>query len=244
MDLNALQRDWNAFGKSDPFWAILTDPARRGNKWRPDEFFETGVCEVRELLRYLESLGVEVQRRMALDFGCGAGRLSQALAAHFEEVHGVDVAPSMIELANRLNRCPQRCVYHVNASERLELFEDQTFDLIYSNITLQHIPPRISKQYIAEFIRTLRRDGVVVFQVPSRPANPVKEAVKRAAAKSLLRCFRTLGYINRPVIVMHSIKREDVVRLLMAQGAQVLDVAETESAGKSWVTHRYCATKP
>ena len=43
--------------------------------------------------------GSPAARRSALDFGCGIGRLSQALAEHFDQVYGVDISPKMIELA-------------------------------------------------------------------------------------------------------------------------------------------------
>ena len=52
----------------------------------------------------LAARGLPRARALALDFGCGAGRLSRALAAHFEHVVGVDVSASMIETARALNR--------------------------------------------------------------------------------------------------------------------------------------------
>ena len=99
MDLRELQRHWDTFGRTDPFWAILTDPSRRGNKWDPASFFATGRDEVAAHMAEATRLGVPQARRRALDFGCGAGRLTQALADHFDAVVGVDVAPSMVALA-------------------------------------------------------------------------------------------------------------------------------------------------
>jgi SAM-dependent methyltransferase len=109
MDLAALQRHWDTFGKQDPFWAILTDPERRGNRWSPEEFFETGRVEIAELMANAERLAVPRRWQRALDFGCGAGRLTQALGDRFASVVGVDVAPSMIALARAHNRQPHRC---------------------------------------------------------------------------------------------------------------------------------------
>src|SRR5207244_5372763 len=118
-----------------------SDPEKRGNKWSVEEFFETGTREIRALMDYLASLRIDGSKRKALDFGCGAGRLTQALAAYYAEVSGVDIAPSMIELARKYNRHPDRCEYFLNARADLSLFPDGEFDLVYSNITLQPIDP-------------------------------------------------------------------------------------------------------
>ena len=44
MELKELQKQWHLFGKRDPLWAIITWEDKKGNKWDPDEFFET-VCK-------------------------------------------------------------------------------------------------------------------------------------------------------------------------------------------------------
>ena len=53
MELERLQREWNAFGEQDPLWAILTVPDRRGGRWDLEEFLATGRHEVEEVLREL-----------------------------------------------------------------------------------------------------------------------------------------------------------------------------------------------
>src|SRR5262245_2563521 len=91
MDLSALKEHWNRFGRTDPMWAILSWPGKEKGQWTPEEFFDTGVREIAYVLNYAKTLSVRYRRRRALDFGCGVGRLTQALAPHFEEVHGVDI---------------------------------------------------------------------------------------------------------------------------------------------------------
>ena len=106
MNIKRLRRHWDALGKSDPLWANLTNDDKRGGKWDADEFFLTGEQEIEEVMDFVGSLSVTFEHGRALDFGCGVGRLTQALAARFDEVWGVDIAPSMIEMAGRYNRCP------------------------------------------------------------------------------------------------------------------------------------------
>ncbi len=165
--LEELQRTWDEFGQTDPFWSILTHPDKKGNKWDLDDFFQTGKKEINALLAHLETLRLPLRKEKALDFGCGVGRLTQALACHFHVVEGVDIAPSMIELANKLNHYGDRCKFHLNAKADLSLFDDETFDFIYTNIVLQHMEPAYSKKYLGEFLRVLVPDGVLVFKITS-----------------------------------------------------------------------------
>ena len=167
MDFSQLQRTWDAFGRLDPFWAILTDPGRRGNRWDPAEFFATGRDEVAALVQRAIRLGVPGRWGTALDFGCGAGRLTQALADHVDQVVGIDVAPSMIDLARRHNAHGPRCRFEVNDRPDLSRFGDAAFDVVYAGRVLQHMEPGYAEGYIREFVRVLAPGGYLAFDVPS-----------------------------------------------------------------------------
>ena len=190
-----LQETWDALGTEDPLWAVLSAPGTRGNRWNRDEFFATGEAEIAGLFDDLATRGVAVQHGRALDFGCGVGRLTQALATRFDLVDGVDIAESMVAAARRFNRHGDRCSYHVNVRADLSLFSDGVFDLIYSRITLQHIPPEFTKRYIVEFARVLSPGGVAVVHIPDG-MTPLREAVFRMAM-TRRRLARRLGAARR-----------------------------------------------
>lgn len=175
-----LQETWDALGAEDPLWAVLSAPGTRGNRWNPQEFFATGQAEIAALFDDLATRRVALQHGRALDFGCGVGRLTQALATRFDRVDGVDIAESMVAAARRFNRHGDRCAYHVNDRADLSLFDDGVFDLIYSRITLQHIPPEFTKRYLIEFARVLSPGGVAVVHIPDG-MTPLREAVFRMA---------------------------------------------------------------
>lgn len=172
MELKELQRNWNAFGETDPLGAILTEPDKVGGNWEKGEFFGRGIDEIDQVMDYVWSLGLTPRRGRALDFGCGVGRLTQALCRYFDRCHGVDIAPSMIQLAHAYNRFGPRCRYHLNAVDDLSLFPDGHFDFIYSNIVLQHMRTEYSRNYIKEFIRILASGGLAIFQLPSTRPDP------------------------------------------------------------------------
>jgi SAM-dependent methyltransferase len=154
---------WDRHARRDPLWAILSDSEKKGRKWDLSRFFEAGVNEIESLWYELDSQGIVVGRGAALDFGCGVGRLTQALAPHFDRVTGVDISACMQELATRVNRFSQIVSYVRNVAPDLKLFPDNTFDFIVSNIVLQHIRPDIALSYVTEFCRVLKPRGLSVF---------------------------------------------------------------------------------
>ncbi|MDQ3830924.1 MAG: class I SAM-dependent methyltransferase [Candidatus Tectomicrobia bacterium] len=241
-DLQELQKNWNAFGTTDPFWAILTWPDKQGNRWDPDEFFALGRAEIDMIMTHVTSLNLPLPRRKALDFGCGVGRITQALAAYFDEVSGVDIAPAMVELARTYNRHGRRCQYFVNDTNKLALFENDTFDLIYSIITLQHIKPPYIRDYLKEFLRILTPGGLLVFQVPSEPVPELRPTPGQPGESD---AFTHEVYPqHQPYMEMHSIPQDEVLAWLLRHGAKILQVMDDTSAGPTWVSFRYFVTKP
>ena len=167
-------------------------------------------------MSYVHSLGLKVPRKKALDFGCGVGRLTQSLADHFSEVCGLDIASSMIELANKYNRHGDKCRYYLNQHPDLKLFDDNDFDFIYSNITLQHMAPVYSQKYIQEFLRILSPEGLLVFQLPDAPATihqkTLRQAIKSLTPNALLMAYRKLRYGGiKPVMRMYGINKDRMI---------------------------------
>lgn len=236
MNLRDLQKNWDRLGAKDALWSILTHSGKKGRKWNEEEFFATGIKELKNVFAHTRALGIKVYLIKALDFGCGAGRVTQALAKYFDEVHGVDIAPSMIEFARQHNYYPYKCSYHLNREADLRLFKDDSFSFIYSNITLQHIIPPYTKRYIKEFMRILAPGGVLVFQLPSQPAFTLKGLMIRLIPGHLLTKMRH-------GMEMHGIQKDLVIHLLNQSRATVVDIQHNMSAGKGWVSLTYYVIK-
>jgi len=241
VNLKDLQKKWDEFGESDPFWSILSSSEKKGGKWQVEGFFGTGVKEIGEVINYVESLGINVPRKMALDFGCGVGRLTQALADYFDEVVGIDISPSMIELANKYNRYGNKCIYYLNTANDLKLFPDNRFNLIYSNITLQHMEPRYSKNYIKEFLRILAPQGIIIFQLPSESTQTLRKLIRHIIPTLLLNFYNKVRYGG--TMEMYGIYKDEVLRLLRDNGGKILEMKKDQYAVKGWISFRYFVTK-
>ena len=170
------KKDWNELAEMDPLWAIVTFREKKFGKWDKDEFFQSGEKQVEELIKLCKNLGYPAEFKNALDFGCGVGRLTIPLSKKFARCVGVDISETMINLAKKYQNSPN-CEYIVNSDKKLSMLENGSFDLIYSIIVLQHVPEKeLIKSYLSEFIRILKKNGILVFQLPSRL--PIKHRIQ------------------------------------------------------------------
>lgn len=248
MSLTKLKHDWEQLGHIDPYYAILSDPKLKYDKWDINEFFETGHGEIEGVLQHAVKLGYPSGRELALDFGCGVGRCTRALSEYFKQCHGVDVAQNMIARAKELNRSISNCKFTVNCEEHLRMFPDNYFDLIYSNLVLQHLSNKFMiKSYICEFIRVLKQNGLLIFQLPSYI--PLRRRFQiRTRLYSLLLMFRLNERFAYQRLKLHPIRMnfipaKEVVTFLNETGAKILEVQSRLIAGQAIQDRMYYVTK-
>ena len=223
---------WNDWGSIDPLWAILTEPDGKHGRWDLEQFWRLGEDEIGRVMSTAATLGYPAGNDAALDFGCGVGRLTRAMARHFSHCTGVDVAETMIEQATRLND-GSACTFLINETNDLSRFEDSTFDFVYSALVLQHLPTvAVIRRFIAEFLRVLKPGGLLAFQLPTRvPPRSLRNKLRlRTRTYTALRTVRFNQHILYerlklvPVMQMHCISEQDVLTHLRLLGAAVLEV--------------------
>jgi FkbM family methyltransferase len=238
--LDQLRRVWAALGQDDPLWAVLSHADKRGGRWRVDEFLATGQIEIDSQLAALASAGFPMRRDLAIDFGCGAGRLSRALAGHFGRVIGLDVSPSMIAAARRLNADVANVEFRENRGAKLAGIEDASVDLVFSHITLQHIPTTLALGYVEEFLRVLAPGGVAMFQFVVGSDSSWRGRVFGLVPNRWLNFLRRLLWRRRDVFEMH-VLHEDALRELLVRDPrmQLLAAVDDGAAGPGWQGRRW-----
>jgi SAM-dependent methyltransferase len=256
--LKRFARDWNKLGKRNPYGAILTGAAGELPQWTVEQLFETGQADADRFIADLERVAPTIRRRHLLDFGCGVGRVTRALAPHFQSVVGVDVASTMISRARLLNQAYPNCQFVVTPHAHLRGFETGTFDAIYSRLVLQHIPPPLVCKYIPELIRVLAPGGVLMFQMPDEIAPEAEDAFSTAPVigaglkshlpRVLVRAYRLVKYRfivdeSMPTMAMFGMRRDHVLQLVSAAGGRVLTTKPDQSHGPNVPGFEYWITK-
>lgn len=250
MDVQQHKVVWDELGGEDPLWAILAEPDARRGKWDVDRFFARGDTEIAEVWQKAQALGLPRERRTALDFGCGVGRLTRALSKYFDHCHGIDISSPMIEHARRYNDAVGApCTFTLNTETNLRVYQDNTFDLIYSRLVLQHQPSQEwIRAYLREFARTLKPGGLMIFQIPS--GMPLRARLNfDLPLYRVLRAFGAssdflLKRLNLVPVATNWLPERDVRATLEASGARVLRADPDDSSGPVVPSRMYYVTKP
>jgi SAM-dependent methyltransferase len=162
-----MRADWNQRALEDAKYYVAFGRREQSD----DEFYETG----REVLNSLEW---EMKRlppanwrsRRALEIGCGPGRLIKAMSARVGEIHGVDVSDEMIRIGREKLRGIPHAHLHATGGSSLDMFADESFDIVYSYAVFQHIPSKeVVLEYLRETRRVLKRGGVFRAQFNGLP---------------------------------------------------------------------------
>ena len=160
-----MRSEWDARARENARYYVNTAQ----EDWTDDEFFQSGERTVaEEILTDMTNIcqGRDPQAMRVLEIGCGAGRVTRALAGLFGEVHAVDISAEMVAQATAaLARFPHAHVYQ-NSGSDLEVIPASNFDFAFSTIVFQHIPSReVIENYVSEVSRLLRPGALFKFQV-------------------------------------------------------------------------------
>lgn len=95
-----------------------------------------------------------------LDVGCGPGSITSGFAEIVAPGHttGLDIEESQIEIARRANEAVDNLQFVVGSAAELP-FGDSSFDVVFSNMALEHMPNKIIA--LREMNRVLRPGGVL-----------------------------------------------------------------------------------
>jgi 2-polyprenyl-3-methyl-5-hydroxy-6-metoxy-1,4-benzoquinol methylase len=134
-----------------------------------ERFLEGGRTDMGKLAADIERhTGESIDGRVALDYGCGVGRLAVPLAERCEHVYGLDLHTEMFTAAQA--NAERAGVGNVEwmASSQLASLAGR-YDAFISMWVLQHIPSREGERILAQLVGGLRPGGVGVFNFTVRP---------------------------------------------------------------------------
>jgi SAM-dependent methyltransferase len=153
--LDKMRRDWDQRARENARFYVATGR----QDWTDADFFESGRRTVtEEILTDMINIcqGKEPKQMTVLEIGCGAGRVTRALAGIFGEIYAVDISGEMVRHVHVLQ----------NNGKDLSVLGSRRFDFAFSSIVFQHIPHRrVIESYVRDVYRHLRRGRLFKFQV-------------------------------------------------------------------------------
>jgi SAM-dependent methyltransferase len=145
---------WDQRARKDHVYAAI----RRGKHEREPVDLDEVAIEISAL----------AEASAVLDVGCGYGRVLIPTAKHCPGlVVGIDISVEMLRRARDYSRKYAVPAFIVCGSSHMLPFKSNVFEIVYSLLTLQHLPREIAKKSINEIWRVLKPRGLARIQFPN-----------------------------------------------------------------------------
>jgi SAM-dependent methyltransferase len=214
-------RDWNTLGETQPYFAVLTEDRFLREQMSDadrEAFFASGEADIAQIFDL-----IGFAPKSALDFGCGVGRLTRALAKRVDRVAGVDAAESMLRLARE----------NVPNARFSTTIPNDRFDLIVSLIVFQHIPVRRGEALLNELLEHLGGVAAIHFTF-RRPGSSLRRVARQIRARVPLVhriAQRIRGERPMPYMQMNEYDLDRVLTIIRGHGCGEPRLVPTNHGG-------------
>ena len=139
-------------------------------------FVETGDKEVQRYIRLLQLESFQFANSTLLEIGSGIGRMTSSFTNRCKSVIAADVDSAFLERCRqtvaKYGRIERLGTLHVANGKSLSIGDDSV-DMTFSYITLQHCQPQDALNLVGEAIRATRSGGLVVLNFRTWVASDV-----------------------------------------------------------------------
>lgn len=213
---------WAQLGNEEPHWSVVTAENFKKDRIAETEreFYGSGQGDAELISAFFARNGHNLGGvKTCLEFGCGVGRATSAIASVFPKVFGVDISAPHLEIAGSWFKKSGISNVELIQLHRVEdVASLPEFDLLYSTIVFQHNPPPIIAYLLDTLFSRLRPGGYVLFQVPTYRAG------YRFALKDYLKD-------TAPGMEMHVLPQQAIFQLFRKHGISAIEVQEDGLTG-------------
>lgn len=167
------KKKWDELSKENARYYIYSD---LGEKITEKEFRESGKRDVDDLIvndAFLMKRLEPTEDKVAVEIGCGIGRLSEFIAPLFNELYAVDISKEMISGAKK--RIHARNAFFFSTDGTNLPIISESADFVFSFIVFQHMPTtEVVVGNFEEIFRVLKPGGIAKIQVRGVPVRKGK----------------------------------------------------------------------
>ena len=224
--------EWRKYGAEKPHWSVLThsDFLPENIAHTVEEFYATGREHAKMMLNPIARSGASIDHfNRVMDFGCGVGRLTLALAPRASEIVGVDISPPHLALARERAGADTNAKFvAIDSVEQIGSLG--RFDLIVSFIVIQHNPPPVMAEILRKLLSCLTDGGFIIIQIPTY-INGYS--------------FRLADYLAAPRagIEANPLPQHVIFKIFADARCDILEVREDNFLGGPSLSHTFAARK-
>lgn len=173
--LKHIESVWTEYGVTEPHWSVVSTSAFKAKVIDQNlkAFHGSGRNEFINLKRLLDRTHIDpASLKVALEYGCGVGRVTRWLAELFPKVYGVDISVNHLKLAQ--SYFDQESVANIETipiTSAQAIDDLPNYDFLYSKIVLQHNPPPVIYLILNRLCEKLNSGGAGVLQIPTYRQN-------------------------------------------------------------------------
>jgi len=152
-----MKEEWNERAKDNPLYYV----SAFSKDWNDESFYRWGEIQTQIVIDvFFRSLHLCTSDFVMLEIGCGAGRMTRALASRFRKVFAYDVSEEYIRIAKNKNHYLKNVVFTVNDGLSFSEVDNDSIDFVFSGWTMQHMPTKnVVIKNIDEIARVLKPGG-------------------------------------------------------------------------------------
>ena len=241
---NDSDRDWEAWGKENPYYGVYRDPQfleTSLNETALETFFASGRDHNERVFRTIgDKIRPAFAPRNALDYGCGVGRVALDLSHRAEAVVGVDVSASMLAEARRNSEAQGVVNARFVHTDDMASLPAASFDFVHCYIVFQHIPPAKGEAIMRQLLGLLAPGGIGALQFTYSDARRgSRVALRRAVSRLREQVSVAHGLINliqrrpfrSPLMQMNIYSLNRLFDILLEAGCHDINVEFSDHGG-------------
>jgi SAM-dependent methyltransferase len=143
-------------------WNKEPDPQKAYKKYMSMHISPTNTAKNSMIIKLLDELNIDLNKKKVLDYGCGGGYFSVFFAKKGALVKGIDISTYSVNAARYhayIENVQDLCTFFVDGSpEKIE--EEESFDLILLKDVIEHVGD--DNTLLANFTRKLKTNGYFI----------------------------------------------------------------------------------
>ncbi len=191
-------------------------------RWDPEQYLRFSDHRLRPAMELLQRIGLYAPE-VIVDLGCGAGNVTQLLAARWPsaQIYAVDSSAEMLEQARARS---SEIHWQQNTIERW--VPERTPDLIYSNAALHWVAGH--HELIPRLAQFLNKQGCLAVQMPVSWDAASHRLMRETLESVMTDVDQSVGDALTTVAARKWVEAPDVYYELLAAHAASVDVWQTE----------------
>ncbi|MEA2481189.1 MAG: hypothetical protein QOJ07_3111 [Thermoleophilaceae bacterium] len=234
--------EWRDIAKvPNLYYHILSWPEKKDEGWSKEDLYATGTSDWEDFRHQWRHYSPDLVGT-CVEIGCGAGRLTQALAGDFESVVALDVSPDMI--ANAREIAPENVRFEVVDGSTIPLGDGEAGG-VFSVIVLQHLETFDDvRGYMTDAFRALAPGGSVMLNVAlaHRPRGRIERLRTEIGIRRSRRGLRK-GKVH-DYVRWNEYPWERILTALREIGYEDIQLRMFPVRSNGWQHHFWFATRP